>query len=114
MNEPQSQRGGGGKPKRNGGADDERPAVFAASSRRVLLKDGLREAALLVRGESIVSIVPPTALPSGIAVEDFGDLVVMPGLVDCHVHINEPGRAEWEGFETATRAAAAGGVTTVV
>jgi len=45
---------------------------------------------------------------------DVGDLTVSPGLVDCHVHVNEPGRADWEGFETATRAAAAGGVTTLV
>jgi allantoinase len=44
---------------------------------------------------------------------DFGDRIVMPGLVDSHVHVNEPGRTEWEGFETATRAAAAGGVTTI-
>src|SRR5262245_8358928 len=42
------------------------------------------------------------------------DWIVMPGLVDSHVHINEPGRTEWEGFATATRAAAAGGVTTVI
>jgi allantoinase len=47
-------------------------------------------------------------------VELGDDVVLMPGLVDTHVHINDPGRAEWEGFETATRAAAAGGVTTVV
>lgn len=45
---------------------------------------------------------------------DFGNSVVMPGLVDTHAHINEPGRTEWEGFETATRAAAAGGITTVI
>ena len=45
---------------------------------------------------------------------DYGDLVVMPGVVDSHVHVNEPGRTHWEGFETATRAAAAGGVTTIV
>ena len=45
---------------------------------------------------------------------DAGDLVVMPGIIDTHVHVNEPGRTEWEGFETATRAAAAGGVTTIL
>ena len=45
---------------------------------------------------------------------DVGDRVVMPGLVDSHVHVNEPGRTSWEGFWTATRAAAAGGVTTIV
>ncbi len=47
-------------------------------------------------------------------VTDYGDLTIMPGVVDSHVHVNEPGRTEWEGFETATRAAAAGGVTTIV
>jgi allantoinase len=48
------------------------------------------------------------------AARDYGDLVIMPGVVDSHVHVNEPGRTEWEGFETATRAAAAGGITTIV
>ena len=46
--------------------------------------------------------------------EDVGDHILMPGIIDAHVHINEPGRTEWEGFETATQAAAAGGITTVV
>src|SRR5678809_1032741 len=50
----------------------------------------------------------------GPAVVDAGDLIILPGLVDTHVHCNEPGRTEWEGFETATRAAAAGGVTTLL
>jgi allantoinase len=50
----------------------------------------------------------------GLPVNDFGNLVVMPGLVDTHVHVNEPGRTEWEGFDTATRAAAAGGITMIV
>lgn len=45
---------------------------------------------------------------------DFGDLAVLPGLVDSHVHVNEPGRTDWEGFATATRAAFAGGTTTIV
>ena len=46
--------------------------------------------------------------------EDFGDSILMPGLIDVHVHINEPGRTDWEGFDTATKAAAAGGITTIV
>ena len=49
-----------------------------------------------------------------VEVVDAGDLVVSPGIVDSHVHVNEPGRTEWEGFDTATRAAAAGGVTTII
>jgi allantoinase len=53
-------------------------------------------------------------VPRGASLHDFGDLAILPGLVDSHVHINEPGRTEWEGFATATRAAAAGGVTTLV
>ena len=55
-----------------------------------------------------------TNAASGEGFVDAGDLVVMPGLVDTHVHVNEPGRTDWEGFETATRAAAAGGVTTLL
>ena len=46
--------------------------------------------------------------------EDVGDHILMPGIIDAHVHINEPGRTDWEGFDTATQAAAAGGITTVV
>src|SRR6185436_17269673 len=57
--------------------------------------------------------VGPAALDAR-PVRDVGDRVVSPGLVDCHVHINEPGRTDWEGYATATRAAAAGGVTTLV
>jgi len=52
--------------------------------------------------------------PPGAALKDLGDLVVLPGLVDSHVHINEPGRTEWEGFETADTRGSAGGVTTLV
>ena len=53
-------------------------------------------------------------IPAGARMVDAGDALVFPGLVDTHVHVNEPGRTEWEGFETATRAAAAGGVTTIL
>lgn len=53
-------------------------------------------------------------MPAGARVEDFSDDVLLPGLVDTHVHVNDPGRTEWEGFWTATRAAAAGGITTLL
>src|SRR5688500_17162314 len=53
-------------------------------------------------------------VPANVEFIDAGHSVVMPGNVDAHVHVNEPGRTEWEGFETATKAAAAGGVTTIV
>ncbi|MBB4685320.1 allantoinase AllB [Amycolatopsis jiangsuensis] len=63
-----------------------------------------------------IAVVEPgiTELPGTRVVDLAGDEVLLPGLVDTHVHVNDPGRAEWEGFETATRAAAAGGVTTIV
>ena len=76
--------------------------------------DGVRPAAVLVQGEQIAAVLAPDAVPAGCPVEDVGDNFILPGLVDAHVHINEPGRTEWEGFATATRAAAAGGITTLV
>jgi allantoinase len=80
-------------------------------SRRVVLPDGIRPATIDVRDGRFVSIRPYDA---GEVEIDAGSLVVAPGIVDTHVHVNEPGRTEWEGFEHATRAAAAGGVTTIV
>lgn len=62
----------------------------------------------------VVSAVSPYGTLGAARTLDVGDLVVMPGLVDAHVHVNQPGRTDWEGFRTATRAAAAGGVTTLV
>jgi allantoinase len=67
-----------------------------------------------VGGERILRVAAWDEATAHPDLTDFGDAVVLPGLVDSHVHINEPGRTEWEGFETATRAAAAGGVTTLV
>ena len=67
-----------------------------------------------VLGERIVHVGAWDDVPAGATLEDFGDDVVMAGLVDTHVHVNEPGRSAWEGFFSATRAAAAGGVTTLV
>src|SRR5207248_1846873 len=82
-------------------------------SNRVVLPDGIRPAAIIVRDGLIADIVDPRRVSSANLI-DVGESVVMAGLVDTHVHINEPGRTEWEGFETATMAAAAGGVTTLV
>ena len=82
--------------------------------RHVVLADGVRPAAIAVRDGRIVGVEPPDAELPAAAVLDAGDHVVLPGLVDTHVHVNDPGRAEWEGWDTATRAAAAGGVTTIV
>jgi len=94
---------------------------LAFRSRRVALPTagpnggpGLAPASIHVTGGVIERVDAWDAIPAGVPVEDVGDLVLMPGLVDTHVHVNEPGRSEWEGFATATRAAAAGGVTTIV
>ena len=81
---------------------------------RVVTPEGVRDAAVIIRGEKIAAVLPRGELPAGLHARDVGELVLMPGLVDSHVHVNEPGRTEWEGFETATRAAAAGGITTIV
>lgn len=83
-------------------------------SRRVVTPEGERPATLHVRDGRIQEVLDPMALAPATPVEELGDLVVMPGVVDTHVHVNEPGRTEWEGFETATRAAAVGGITTLV
>jgi allantoinase len=75
---------------------------------------GVGPATVMFDGEGRIEAVAAAGATAAADVLDAGDLLVSPGLVDCHVHINEPGRTDWEGFETATRAAAAGGVTTLV
>ncbi|MEP6800747.1 MAG: allantoinase AllB [Acidobacteriota bacterium] len=87
---------------------------FVLKSRRVATPEGLRPAAVRVAGGRIVSVDPYEGPDSGIPVEDLADAFLLPGLVDTHVHVNEPGRTHWEGFETATSAAAAGGITTLI
>jgi allantoinase len=76
--------------------------------------EAVRSGALLVDGEQIKAVVASNDLPADAACEDFGEAAILPGLIDSHLHINEPGRTEWEGFYTATRAAAAGGYTMLV
>src|SRR5579863_2371472 len=89
-------------------------ADLIVRGRRVITPEGERAAAIHVRGGLIAAVSAYGEIPPGSTVHEAGDLVVMPGLVDTHVHINEPGRADWEGFSSATRAAAAGGVTTLI
>ena len=83
--------------------------------RRVITPAGERPAAVAVSGGGIAAIEPYDADLTGARTVDLDDdEVLLPGMVDTHVHVNEPGRTEWEGFATATRAAAAGGVTTII
>ncbi len=89
-------------------------SALVVRGERVLIDGALRPAAIQIQDGRIVAIGDPNNVGSGLPVHDAGTDVVMAGLVDTHVHVNEPGRAEWEGFETATRAAAAGGVTTIL
>ena len=83
-------------------------------SRNVVTPQGIRAATIHLRGDIIDRVGDYDDVPEGAAVDDYGELTLMPGVVDSHVHVNEPGRTEWEGFQTATHAAAAGGVTTIV
>src|SRR5882672_1597391 len=97
--------------------------MLVIRGKRVVLPDGERPASIHVQNGTIAAVAAYDDVPAGAEVidasdasdaSDGGDLVISPGIVDTHVHVNEPGRTEWEGFDTATRAAAAGGVTTIV
>lgn len=84
-------------------------------ARQAVLPNGIREASVAIANGRIVEVGAYDAAYDGareVVLAD--DEVLLPGLVDSHVHINEPGRTEWEGFETATKAAASGGITTVI
>jgi allantoinase len=83
-------------------------------SRRVITPEGERPAAIHIRNGVIAAVSAFEDVPAGAPIHEAGDFVILPGLVDTHVHINEPGRTEWEGFSTATQAAALGGVTTLI
>ena len=87
---------------------------LALRSRRVLADGVLAPRTVVITEGRIAAVEAFDFVPPGIPVDDLGDLVLMAGLTDVHVHVNEPGRTDWEGFSTATRAAAAGGVTTLI
>ncbi len=87
---------------------------FALHSQRVVLPEGSCPATVFVDDGIISKVVRGSFEQTGYTRIDFGNDVIMPGLIDSHVHINEPGRTHWEGFETATKAAAAGGISTLI
>ncbi|WP_381804148.1 allantoinase AllB [Streptomyces niveus] len=101
----------------------DRTVDLVLRSTRVVTPEGTRPASVAVADGAIAAVLPyerphgrayGSEPPPGARLVDVGDDVVLPGLVDTHVHVNDPGRAEWEGFWTATRAAASGGITTLI
>lgn len=96
------------------------PPITVLASSRAVIEGRLTAATIVVslytgKVTSVFdSVLPASDFPSGTPYVDHSPLILLPGLVDAHVHLNEPGRTEWEGFWTGTRAAAFGGVTTVV
>ncbi|KAK4613544.1 Allantoinase [Fulvia fulva] len=100
------------------GVDASQITVLASS--RAVIENRLTAATIVVSRSSgkitsiFDSILPASSFPDGTPYTDYSPYVLMPGLVDAHVHLNEPGRTEWEGFWTGTQAAAFGGVTTVI
>jgi allantoinase len=97
----------------NSDSSDDAPDLIVRG-RRVLTPLGERSAAIHIRRGIIEKVAGLDDVPAGAPIYEAGDLLVLPGLVDTHVHINEPGRTDWEGFSTATRAAAAGGITSLI
>jgi len=87
---------------------------LAIFSKRVFVNGELKPATIFIKSGKILDLTDGLAQPPDCKFIDAGNDIVMPGLIDAHVHINEPGRTEWEGFYTGTMAAAAGGITTIV
>ncbi|MDQ2772884.1 MAG: allantoinase AllB [Bacteroidota bacterium] len=89
-------------------------STLALRSQRVVTPEGERAATILLENGRISALLPYEAEVSADSLIDVGNHAVLPGVIDPHVHINEPGRTDWEGFDTATRAALAGGLTSLV
>ncbi|KAK8152157.1 hypothetical protein IWX90DRAFT_67727 [Phyllosticta citrichinensis] len=96
------------------------PPITVVASSRAVVSGRLTEATIVIstitgKVTSIFhSVLPRSDFPAGTPYVDYSPKILLPGLVDAHVHLNEPGRTEWEGFWTGTQAAAFGGVTTVI
>jgi allantoinase len=88
--------------------------MMGVRGRRVAVSGGFRPGVVLIEEGRILDVVGHDEAPTGVPLREAGDLAVIPALVDTHVHVNEPGRTQWEGFTNATAAAAAGGVGTIV
>ncbi|GLC40179.1 hypothetical protein PLESTB_000259700 [Pleodorina starrii] len=87
--------------------------AYVLVSDRVVFPDGVRPGAVYIEGSRIVEVSENVTVDSP-HVMNFKHAVISPGVIDVHIHLNEPGRVEWEGITNGTVAAAAGGVTTVV
>lgn len=83
-------------------------------SNRVITPDGIRPATIHIRDGLIQSVFSGRRELIHIPIEDLGDLVIMPGIIDPHVHVNDPFQSDWKGFDSTTKAAAAGGVTSII
>ena len=88
--------------------------TIAIHSNQTITPEGVKDAIIIIRNGIITEIA--NSIPDKLEIEyiDVGNKVVMAGVIDPHVHINEPGRTDWEGFNTATKSAIAGGITTLV
>lgn len=99
---------------------DSLPAISVIASSRVVRAGHLTAGTIVISNATgkitavFDSVLPPSDFPVGTPYRDYSPHLILPGLVDAHVHLNEPGRTEWEGFYTGTQAAAFGGVTTVI
>jgi allantoinase len=87
---------------------------FLIHSKRCFIDKNFSEATLHIKNRKIQEIYKGIHKIEGLMYFDYNNFIVMPGIIDAHVHINEPGRTDWEGFETATKAAAVGGLTTLI
>ncbi|MEH6535108.1 MAG: allantoinase AllB [Psychroserpens sp.] len=87
---------------------------FLIYSKRCFLVNFFTEATIHVKNHKIYNIYKGYHKIENVPFLDYKNLIVMPGIIDVHVHINEPGREDWEGFDTATKAAAIGGITTLI